>query len=266
MRSHVLSAGRGRPAESTRGSLRVAASASGCVQLACLFLSAWFPTRATFISRLGESSSRGIPLSLIDRPIRLNLSCASLAASTSPSVSIARIPEAFATLGAIARFCARNAISDRRSIDVASNPPAYLGNRILLMVACSSRSSPTKKGNRASTISSSSCAYEARASGGTTQQSNDKALFRTMVTSFQAGASRLHSKSASHICLILSARIRALCSLPLVGSWFLRAPVVISVRYSPSMAVPPIMRPPGVHFTNRVISSLTPSALPGVGQ
>ena len=135
-----------RAAESIRGSLRVAASASGCFQLACLFLNAW----ATSISRLGESSSRGNPLSSIDRPSRLSLSCASLAASTSPSVSIARTPEAFATLGAIARYCARKAIGERRSVDVASNPPASLGNRILLMVACSSRSCPTNKGDKAS--------------------------------------------------------------------------------------------------------------------
>ena len=162
-----------RAAESARGSLRVAASARGCFQLACLFLNAWFPTRATFIYRLGESSLAALPLSLIDRPIRLSLSCESLAASTSPSVSIARTPEAFATLGAIARYFARKAIGDRRSVDVASNSPAFLGNRILLMAACLSWSCPTNKGNKASTISSSSCAYEARASGGTTQQSND---------------------------------------------------------------------------------------------
>ena len=64
-------------------------------------------------------------------------------------------------------------IDDQKKNGVASNPPAFLGNRILLMVRDSSRSCPTNKG-KASTISSSSCAYEARASEGTTQQSKDK--------------------------------------------------------------------------------------------
>ena len=90
--SHLLPGGRGVHQSQPGGSLRVTASASGCFQLACLFLNAWFPTRATFISRLGASSSRGILLSSMDRPIRLNLPRASLAASKSPSVSIARTP------------------------------------------------------------------------------------------------------------------------------------------------------------------------------
>ena len=115
-----------RAAESARGSLRVAASASGCFQLACLFLNAWFPTLATFNSRLGESSSHGIPLSSIDRPFSLHLSCASLAASTSPSVSIARTPEAFATLGAIARYCDRKAI-----VSTLVTPPCTQGSKAL---------------------------------------------------------------------------------------------------------------------------------------
>ena len=106
------------------------------------------------------------------------------------------------------------------------------------METCSSRSCPTNMGIKASTMSSSSCVRETKASGGTTQQSKDMALFKTTVTSFQAGARRLHFKSASHIRLILSARILAFCSLSLVNSWLFRAVVVNSVRYSPSLAVP----------------------------
>ena len=41
---------------------------------------------------------------------------------------------------------------------------------------------------------------------------------------------------------------------------------MISVRYSPSVAVPKIMRPFGVHFTNCVISCQKLSVLAGVGQ
>ena len=99
-----------------------------------------------------------------------------------------------------------------------SNPPAFLGKRILFMETCSSRSCPTNKGIKASTISLSSCAYEATWRQ-ERQQSKDKAWFKTMVTIFQTGARRLHSKSASHIRLILSARILAFCSMSLVGSW-----------------------------------------------
>ena len=99
-----------------------------------------------------------------------------------------------------------------------SNPPAFLGKRILFMETCSSRSCPTNKGIKASTISLSSCAYEAMASGETTVK-RTRHGFKTMVKFFQTGARRLHSKSASHIRLILSARILAFCSLSLVGSW-----------------------------------------------
>ena len=82
-----------------------------------------------------------------------------------------------------------------------------------------SRSCPTNKGNKASAISSSSCALAARASGGSTQHSSAKALVKTMITSFQVEARRLHSRSASHICLILyQPGFARYCSLPLVGS------------------------------------------------
>ena len=54
----------------------------------------------------------------------------------------------------------RKASGERRSIGVTSNPPALLGKLTVLMEAC------TNMGNKASIISSSSCAYEARASGG----------------------------------------------------------------------------------------------------
>ena len=54
-------------------------------------------------------------------------------------------------------------------------------------VAC-----PAHKGNKMSTIPSSSCAYEAIASGGITRPSKDKALFKTIVNSFQTGANLLH--------------------------------------------------------------------------
>ena len=117
-----------------QGNNFIAASASGCFQLACLFLSALSPTRATSISRFGGSPSLGIPLSSIDSPTSLNLLCASLAAPTIRSVSIARTAAALATLGAIARYCAKKAIGNRRCVGVTSTSPAILGERILLMV------------------------------------------------------------------------------------------------------------------------------------
>ena len=101
---------------------------------------------------------------------------------------------------------------------------------------------------------------------GKTQQSKDKALFKTLVTCSQAWARRLHSKSASHIRLILSARIRAFCILSLVGSWLLRVAAVISIRFSSSLAIPKIMRSLGVHFTNCVISCRILAVPSGVRQ
>ena len=112
---------------------------------------------------------------------------------------------------------------------MTSKPPNFLGRPIRSMDLCSSLSCPASKGNKASTISSSSCAYEGKASRGTTQQSEDKALFRTVVTSFKAGANLLQSRSASHICLILSASARAFRSRPFVGSWSFFPVAVISV-------------------------------------
>ena len=46
---------------------------------------------------------------------------------------------------------------------------------------------------------------------------------------------------------------------------FFRVAAVISVRHSPSLAVPNIMRPLGVHFTNCIISSQILAVLSGVG-
>ena len=62
-----------------------------------------------------------------------------VAASTSPRVSIARRPFVLVTLGAIARYCARKAIGERRCIGVTSKSPAFLGKRILLTEACSTK-------------------------------------------------------------------------------------------------------------------------------
>ena len=57
-----------------------------------------------------------------------------------------------------------------------------------------------------------------------------------MVTSGRSKASAFQICFA-HSFLILSASIRAFRSLLLAGSWLFRASVVISVRYSPSLAV-----------------------------
>ena len=65
-----------------------------------------------------------------------------------PEVSIARSPVDLAMLGAMARYCARKAISERRSIDKTLNPLSFLGSRMPWMVVCSSRSCPTKKGQQ----------------------------------------------------------------------------------------------------------------------
>ena len=73
-----------------------------------------------------------------------------------------------------ARYCAKKAIGERRSVGVTSNPAAFVGKRVLLMEVCSSRSCPTNMGSKASTISSSSPACETKASGGTKQHSKDK--------------------------------------------------------------------------------------------
>ena len=56
--------------------------------LACLFLKALSPTRATSISRFGESSSLGIPLSSSDRPKSLSRLCLSLSVSLSLCLSV----------------------------------------------------------------------------------------------------------------------------------------------------------------------------------
>ena len=85
-------------AEFLRGSHRVAASARCCFQLVSLLLSGRIPTRATSGSRLGESTSPGIGHSSMDRPMCFSCSCASLAASTSPKVSIACGPVDLAML------------------------------------------------------------------------------------------------------------------------------------------------------------------------
>ena len=70
---------------------------------------------------------------------------------------------------------------------------------------------------KASTLSSNSHVYDARASGRTLQKSKDKASFKTMVTNFPAGTRRLHSGSVSHPSDSLSARIRAFGCLSIVG-------------------------------------------------
>ena len=111
--------------ETCRKTLEMGASASGCFQLVCLLLTGRAPTRATSSSRPGASVPRGVALSSMVSPMRFSFSCASLAASTSPKVFIACIPVDFATQ--TARHCARKAIGDRKSVDVTSNPTAFLG-------------------------------------------------------------------------------------------------------------------------------------------
>ena len=148
-----------------------------------------------------------------------------------PRFFFACSPVDFATLEATARYCAKKAIGDRWCIGVTSNPPAFLGKRILLIETCSQRTSIV-------------------------QNNGDQFPSWGKTSAFQISFTRL----------ILSARILAFCSLSLVGSWLFRAVVVISVRYSPSLTVPTIMRPLGGHFTSCVISSRILVVLSGVGR
>ena len=196
-----------RAAELLGGSHRVAVSASGCFQLVCLFLNGRVPTWATSSSLLGESSSRGIALSSIERPMCFSSSCASLAAPTSPKVLVACGPVDLATLEAAARYCARKAIGERRSVGVTSNPPSFLGGSIFFMENVLKSVLSQNQASKASAISL-----------GQRNSQRTRHCSKHGVTSFQTRAWRLHSRSASHIRLILSARIRAFCNLSLVGS------------------------------------------------
>ena len=184
------------------------------------------PTRATSGSRPGTSVPRGIALSSMVSPMRPNFSCASLAASTCPKVfyrlyAQSILPHWGRLPGTVP---GKPSVSGGESV-VTSDLPASLGKRILLMDTCSSQFCPSNMGHKASTISSSSCAYEARASRGTTVKGQG------IVQDNGNHFSRQYSKSASHIRQIPSARTHTFCNLSLAGSC------------SPSLAVPKIMRP-----------------------
>ena len=99
-------------------------------QLACLFVNGRTPTQVTSSFLFEVSFCRGSALSWIGKPMFLSTVCAPLAASMCPKVSITPRPVDFATLGTVARYCAKKAIGERRSVGVTSDPPAFFNKRI----------------------------------------------------------------------------------------------------------------------------------------
>ena len=139
---------------------------------------------------------------------------------------------------------------------MTSNPPASMGKRILLMETCSSWSCPATHGHQSIDNLIEFLCVRSQGLG-----RDNATVKRTRHCSKQwLSVSRLEQV----VCIpsLLHTSVRScrpgssvFCSLSLVGSWIFRAVVVISVRYSASLAVHTIIRPLDVHLTNCVISS-----------
>ena len=87
-----------------------------------------------------------------------------------------------------------------------------------------------------------------------------------MLTIFHAGANRRHSNFVLHICLILRARSSAFFSRLSVGCRVSCSLIMISVVWSPSLAVPKIISLFGVHLTYCSLLFAMGGAAPAVWQ